>query len=128
MAKRPILTIFIIISFIVVGILFRDKINLGIGSDKYNPKVRFSVISYNGKVVSAVPIISETEEVIHFKDIPEDKLKKIIGIEKYFDLKSTIDSFKKPKRPSFITGKNGFEHNIISQEVSIETKNFKKKD
>lgn len=120
----------IVIALTVIAVTFQEetqsligieKMNIGnpFGSPNFTTKVKFSVIRYNGDVVSAVAI-SCSDKIAHFMNADEEYLKSTMGIEGYFENQPIIKSYKKLQNPSFIPSKGNFTHKIEVINVSLK--------
>lgn len=116
--------ILIVLMLVSAGLLIYFRNDLPAIGKSFDVNVKFSVIMYNGKIVSAVPITTNQQEVAHFLTTPESELKEIIGVEAFYENRNIIEAYKKPKVATYIAGKGKFTHVIITQEVGV--KNAKK--
>lgn len=94
------------------------KIENPFQSSAFTTEIKFSVIRFDGKVVSAVPIVS-SEKITHFYNADKEFLKSTMGIEAYFENQDIIKSYKKLTSPYFVPSKGPFKHQFETITVEI---------
>lgn len=92
-----------------------------IGKSELPVEVQFSVIRFNGKPVSAVPIANPNENITHFVRIGEEQLKKTMGVENYYENKRFIDEYRRERiQAAYIPSRGSFSHKVEKLTIKIE--------
>lgn len=88
---------------------------------KLKVDVKFSVIRYDNKPVSAVAIGNPNDKINHFFRVDENALKSILGVEGYYKNKRTIEEYRGERiEAAYVPSRGGFVHKIESMSVIIE--------
>ena len=86
-----------------------------VGKEAVKEKVDFSVIRYEGKIVSSRLIVDGTGKLKMKHRLDEEK----IGIA-YYKYSDTVRQIESCPSSRYIVAKNGFTHEVITKEVELE--------
>ena len=92
-----------------------------IGKCELPVTVQFSVIRFNGKPVSAVPIANANDKITHFLGVDEEQLEKTMGVKNYYTNKNFIDEYRRERiQAAYMPSRGAFSHKVEKLTIKIE--------